>query len=536
MLALWLDPARSARADDLTFLLVLGYTLFADVILLATWNSWWNESRLSAATHAVDLIVFTVLIFLTEGYVSPFFTFFVFLVLAASIRWSWREALLTATLVVALFLAATLVAASSAVGLGGIEIQRFVARAGNLLVLSLMIIWFGVNLPRLKGEHGNGDLDEDLQNRAAPPLEPAMHYAAQLLSVDRILFAWWDNEEPWLNVWELDQAALRKSELRPDEYPRLISDDLAHRPFLFDLPRRRALYLRSGRRHSVMAETPIDQHFATRFGIDSGLAIPIRTSGYEGHIFALRVPGLCSDDLKLATHISEKISAAFERTALFLATEAAAAARARLLLARDLHDSVVQSFAGVSLKLHALHKTVAAYSPAREEIEELQQLLSQDQRELRRLIASLRDPSTAERDTPFAEPIQFLAKRLEAQWGVTCDITADPPSLEPPASLQHDIEQLIRESVANAVRHGGAKLVRISLSRRNGEIGLTVIDDGRGFPIEGEFADAELRERQIGPRSLHERVQSLGGTMSLASNRATGSRLDISMPFPHESS
>lgn len=169
------------------FLLLVCYTIFAIAKLAVTWNSWWLETRLSPYAHLIDLIVFTILVFLTDGCTSPFFTFFVFLVLAAAIRWGWREALLTTLVVVVLYIAASLSAGWSP-GLQAFEVQRFVVRGANLIVLSFMIIWFGLN----QGRFWHGLPEQKFTDSASsePPMGEAMAYALAGLAGGKAVLAW----------------------------------------------------------------------------------------------------------------------------------------------------------------------------------------------------------------------------------------------------------------------------------------------------------------------------------------------------------
>ena len=84
----------------------MAYLFFAAAILVATWNSWWADARLAGAAHALDIAMFTLMVLLTHGYTSPFFTFFMFLLLSAAIRWGWKATALTAVLVTLLYLIA----------------------------------------------------------------------------------------------------------------------------------------------------------------------------------------------------------------------------------------------------------------------------------------------------------------------------------------------------------------------------------------------------------------------------------------------
>src|SRR5262249_39735807 len=107
-----------------------------------TWNDWWLDAKLAGPAHAVDIALFTAMVFLTEGYTSPFFVFFVFLLLSAAIRWGWRETTLTGIWVAILYIIAGLVAAGSSVDF---HLYRFIIRAGQLVILSLIVIWFGIH-------------------------------------------------------------------------------------------------------------------------------------------------------------------------------------------------------------------------------------------------------------------------------------------------------------------------------------------------------------------------------------------------------
>jgi signal transduction histidine kinase len=527
-LAVWLDPSQSAAISDVTFLLLLSYAAFALIILALTWNRWWIETRLSVPAHVIDLVVFTILVFLTDGYISPFFTFFVFLVLSAAIRWGWREALLTTGLILLLFFAAAFTA-NRTEAFAEIQIQRFMVRGAHLVVLSLMIVWFGINQTAIRGRGSGSTLLDEVTTSGEPPVRAAMAYAARRLGADRIVFAWSDSEEPWLNVWNLAGDLLTKERLAPGDFPEVVNAAIADRAVLFDSGKKRMLFAEGGGRTSLEGEHPLDPAFAARFDIASGLVIPLVAEGYEGWLLALGVPGLCSDDLAIAEKIGEEMSIAFERSVRFAATQETASAKARLLLARDLHDSVAQVFAGMALKLQSLRR-VERPETLQAEVEELQNQLAHEQRDLRKLIAALRDPQQPAADTNLSERLATLVERLEQQWALVCELRLELIEADIPASLQHDIHQLVREAVANAARHGKAKKVEVVIASNDRQLTLKVEDDGEGFPMDGEFDDAALGEAGLGPRSLYERVHALGGTLALTSTRNAGSRLEIVLP------
>src|SRR3954466_1524650 len=113
LLAVWLDRSEPATPVNKTYMLVFFYAGAALAIAAATWRNWWLDARLAVIMHAVDMAVFTAIVFSTNGSPRPFFLFFVLPLLSAAIRWSWRETTLTATALIVLYLSAGLLVTTS---------------------------------------------------------------------------------------------------------------------------------------------------------------------------------------------------------------------------------------------------------------------------------------------------------------------------------------------------------------------------------------------------------------------------------------
>jgi two-component system NarL family sensor kinase len=100
-------------------------------------------------------------------------------------------------------------------------------------------------------------------------------------------------------------------------------------------------------------------------------------------------------------------------------------------------------------------------------------------------------------------------------------------SLSPPVA--HNAYFLVHEAVVNAGRHSGARSIRVDLAPVPGGLRLDVADDGRGFPFRGRLDQAALAAAGVGPRSLRERIEALGGTLAIDSTKQ-GSRVEMWMP------
>jgi signal transduction histidine kinase len=109
-------------------------------------------------------------------------------------------------------------------------------------------------------------------------------------------------------------------------------------------------------------------------------------------------------------------------------------------------------------------------------------------------------------------------------------VDAVEPAGAVPTALFRDVYRLVQEASVNAARHGKATEVRVSLVVRDGWLDIGVADDGCGFPFQGRFDGDALAKRQLGPRTLRERVSALGGTLALESSGA-GARLEMRLPL-----
>jgi signal transduction histidine kinase len=133
----------------------------------------------------------------------------------------------------------------------------------------------------------------------------------------------------------------------------------------------------------------------------------------------------------------------------------------RARLARELHDTLLQSLAGASLQLNAISKAIAtAPDEARKALDSIRQQMNASFREARQKIWDLRSPALEGRDLPGALK-ESLEKMTGAMEGFRLTVTGEPRALPP-----HMEEQLLRigeECVTNALRHAEAGNIMVEL-------------------------------------------------------------------------
>jgi len=517
VVALSLDASQPSQSPQQTFILLFGYIGVSCALVAIIWNDWWLDAKLAAPTHILDVLVFTLLVFFTDGYTSPFFLFFTFILFSAAIRWGWRETAITAVVLVVLFVGMGVAGAVD--DSAGFRYDRFAVRAGHLTILSGLLIWFGMHqgLSTWAARSGGlGDLD------ANEPLLHSILSAAAGRAAARFAFIDWQERDEGTKTrlsWVGGEVSTREDD-------KAILHAKLGTPVLYDLPQDRLLSRKPNRQPRFGSASEVfDVKAARAAGLEEGLAIRLESHSGTGVLYLEKIDGLSIDHTELAGLISRDANDLIRQQGLLTAMEDTAEAGARLKIARDLHDSIVQFLAGAAFRIEAMTRTVNAGGEVRDDLAELKRLMLEEQADLRAFIEALRSGQEVELVT-LAAQLQILSRKLGEQWNIGCRFSADTTDRPVPARLLIDAQQLMRESVANAVRHGKATSVDIRVSAGPKWFCLRLVDDGIGLPASAQNEAGEAQH----PRSLEERVSEAGGELRLRS-LSSGTRVTIMLPI-----
>jgi signal transduction histidine kinase len=159
----------------------------------------------------------------------------------------------------------------------------------------------------------------------------------------------------------------------------------------------------------------------------------------------------------------------------------------------------------------------------------IEDVVEQDQRELREIVRELRPDDSRDGRAIIASELQRMRDRFSLEWNLEVHIDL-PPAVAPPAPVAHNICRIVNESLSNAARHGHASEASVALTMEADGIGVRIADNGRGFPFMGCHDLEELDAAADGPRSLKERVRHLGGTLLIDSS-IRGAVIDVHLPL-----
>lgn len=200
----------------------------------------------------------------------------------------------------------------------------------------------------------------------------------------------------------------------------------------------------------------------------------------------------------------------------------------RARLAREIHDTLLQAFVGISSQLDVVEMRMPKEaSGALSSLDLARRMAHHSLTEARRSVMDLR--TTAQHLHDLASALQDGARMWTAgsEIGLDVDVKGGPTEL--PEEVSHHVLRIAQEGVANVLKHAGASQVALSLRVEEKLLKLKVGDDGRGFEPETAFASSHGHFGLIGMR---ERAERLGGELRVESHPGVGTTLDLTVPLP----
>ena len=509
----WLDPNDLISSSFAGTALLFGYLAFAIGALTIAWSDWWRAHRLRLLAFCVDLAAAFLVLYLIEssgsGVASPFLAFFVYLIVTGILIWRVRTML---------WIALAILAAYAAVGLAlsgnGMMPNPawFMRRMVFMVVLAGLIAWFGHSRNFRQPDRLDWPFDAPIADR----FEVVVRFVQNHMKASGVAVFWSPDDEPWIYLGVDGIAGQKSQRLSPDK---LDLTAIAHcDAILFDRLRNRSLHLLAGDR--ILAQRgSVDLAPAEYLGVAAGILVPLTSETGQGFIVLTGIKGVTADHLKPARALGEEIGHAVDRHALAEISQTAQLTNLRLSMARDLHDSIAQSLAGASFRLEALSQKHRAGNDIAADLESLQTALAREQESVQGMIHRLRSGEAPGPDSNLLSAFKLITADAERRWGVRCALDCKTPNTSIPTVLVRQVERLVNEGVANAVRHSHARKVDVIVERQSGHLSLIIAN-----------ARAGADRTPFIPLSIAERVESLGGSLAI-SNDGDQTFLRIALPM-----
>jgi signal transduction histidine kinase len=192
----------------------------------------------------------------------------------------------------------------------------------------------------------------------------------------------------------------------------------------------------------------------------------------------------------------------------------------RTRIALELHDDVSQQAVALAIDLQRINDSPPATA---------QKIARDAQKRVKSLLKSVHDLShrlhpANLRLIGLLGALGQLQRDLSRP-GVVITVASENVAAILPDDIALCMYRIAQEGMQNAIKHSGAHHVKVQLKGERDAIALNIIDDGAGFDVDAAAG------KGLGLISMHERAQSVGGTLSVISRKGVGTRLQATVPF-----
>jgi signal transduction histidine kinase len=206
--------------------------------------------------------------------------------------------------------------------------------------------------------------------------------------------------------------------------------------------------------------------------------------------------------------------------------------RERQRMAHEIHDTLAQGFTSIVMNLEAAEGVIPSnLDRAQHHLDQARLTARESLTEARRLVWALRPEALESASLPDA--LGRLAQRWSGESGISASVSTTGTTCPLPSEVEAVLFRVAQESLNNARKHArGASRVALTLSYMGETVALDVRDDGAGFDPAIEFGKTR-RDRDsggFGLRGMRERVEGVGGALSVESAPGEGSTLTVELP------
>jgi signal transduction histidine kinase len=264
-------------------------------------------------------------------------------------------------------------------------------------------------------------------------------------------------------------------------------------------------------------------------GIKTGLIIPL-TSGRQMHglvaLYFKEERDFDQEELEIARALATQAGLAIHLTRLAKTARQSAVLEERNRLAGEIHDSLAQSFAGISMQLFAAQEVIQSSDDhSLGYIERANDLARFGLAEARRSALSLRSDIIEE--SGLVEALQMLVERSSIPGRLRCSFRSNGIRKEDlPLHIQQDFLRIAQEAISNALRHAKPTVINVNLRLDPTNLVLEIRDNGSGI----DRARLENGEG-LGLGNMRDRAKTLGAELDIRTADGRGTSIIVQLPM-----
>jgi signal transduction histidine kinase len=278
---------------------------------------------------------------------------------------------------------------------------------------------------------------------------------------------------------------------------------------------------------------------------DSSLLMPLTTSNRLIGIIYIASnasDAFSQDQLEIASEVANSLAVAIQNRRLISTVNEhrrelqklsnklmIAQETERTRISQELHDEIGQLITAVLFNVAAIERGLPnnASPEIQERIADTNELIEELMEHIRSMSLELRPPML--QDLGLIPTLRWYIKNSAKRLDVAIHYDFDDIEYRYSDEIETAIYRIVQEALSNAVRHGQADEVKVSLVCSDSTLELIVIDNGKGFDPEVVFS-YDVDNKGAGLLGIRERVTNLGGKVIIKSEPDRGTSLNVTIP------
>jgi signal transduction histidine kinase len=270
------------------------------------------------------------------------------------------------------------------------------------------------------------------------------------------------------------------------------------------------------------------REWAATYGIKTILLAPLLLDDRLVGTFSVRFPEprrCYPEEKELAQALAHQATLAVQLTHLAKQRERLLLRLERNRMAGEIHDTLAQGLAGIILQLEAAEETLTETpEEASRHLHQARRLAQENLAEARRSVWALRPQALEQGD--FVSALTHLVHRLTQETAMPVELSIHGAPRPLPPQIENDLLRVGQEALTNALKHARARAIRVTLTFSAEAVRLCMEDDGQGFDPERQPSHCGF-----GLRTMQERVERMGGHLTVASQPGQGTRVVVVVPL-----
>jgi signal transduction histidine kinase len=203
----------------------------------------------------------------------------------------------------------------------------------------------------------------------------------------------------------------------------------------------------------------------------------------------------------------------------------------RRRIAREMHDSVGQLVAAISMNLAAVSKQSDKLdAKGSKAVAEIAVLVEEISTEIRTISHLLHPPLLDE--AGLGSALRCYVDGFSERSKISVDLSIPSDFGRLPNDMEIAIFRIVQECLTNIHRHSGSATARLNMVAEDGQIVVRVQDKGKGIPLKRQRELNSTDRTGVGFRGMRDRVRQLGGSLEIQSD-ANGTVIIATLPVPH---